>query len=134
MKLLVGIEFIVFIIFSGGLFAQNTNENYSAQLRIIRIGWSSKEWQNPERDTTYIEVNRGENFGARNAPHYFTLLNIIDRDSIQIKFTDDLVVVGEPVSMPSKKNPIVIKSGEKTCFRTRLYDGGTDYCIDFWYP
>ncbi len=132
--MLVSIAFIVLVGLSGQLPAQNTNDNYSVQLRIISISWSSKEWQNSVRDTTYIEVNRGENFGARNAPHYFNLLEIIDQSTLLIQFSDELVVVGEPIAAPSKRNPITIASGEKTCFRTRLYDAGTDYCIDFWHP
>lgn len=103
--------------------------NNAIQLRIISISWSGKEWQHTKTDTTCIEVNIGESFGASNGPHYFQLLDIIDSRTIKIKFSDELVVVGEPVEYPSKQNPIII-SGEKVCFRTRLHNSGTDYCMN----
>jgi hypothetical protein len=134
MKLSVMMVFMVVVISLDILPAQSIYKNYSVQLRIISIGWPSKEWQNPLTDTTYIEVNMGENFGARNAPHYFKLLDIIDQNTLLVQFSDELVVVGEPIAAPSKRNPITIASDEEICFRTRLYDGGTDYCIGFWHP
>ena len=131
MRVLINFMIVVFICLPKNSNAQVSVEDKSVQLSIISISWSGKEWKNPVSDTTYIEVNLGENFGAGNAPHYFKLVDIPDSNTIRVEFTDDLVVAGEPIAVPSKKNPVNILSGESTCFRTRLYDGGTDYCIFF---
>jgi hypothetical protein len=101
----------------------------SVRLRIISIAWSGKAWDHSITDTTILEIIIGEEFGSKNAPPYFKLIDIIDEQSVKIQFTDDLVVVGEPVAYTSKQNPIII-TGSTNCFRTRLFDTGTDYCID----
>ncbi|MBN2612370.1 MAG: hypothetical protein JXB00_12495 [Bacteroidales bacterium] len=116
---------IILIFFDGKAFQVNE----SVRLRIISISWSSKEWQDRIVDTTYIEVMEGENFGGKNSPHYFRLLEVTGNQTIKISFSDDIVVAGEAIAYPSKQNPIVI-TGEITCFRTRLYDAGTDFCIN----
>jgi hypothetical protein len=101
----------------------------SVKLRIISITWSGKAWDHSITDTTFLEINIGEEFGSKNAPPFFKLIDIIDDQSVKIQFTNDLVVVGEPVAYTSKQNPIII-TGSTNCFRTRLFDAGTDYCID----
>ncbi len=99
------------------------------RLRIVQIGWSTKAWEAAFTDTTILEVEPGGEFGSKNAPLYFKLLEILDDHSVKIQFTDNLVVVGEPIAYPSKKNPIIISEGVN-CFRIRHYDAGSDYCID----
>lgn len=114
-------------LFTGMLYGQCTSNE--VQLRIIRVGWSSKAWDTATNDTTIVKVKEGMHFGAKNSPSYFTLLEIIDASTINIRFSDELVVVGEPINYPSKHNPIII-FGNGKCFRLRLYDAGSDFCIE----
>lgn len=107
----------------------STQTLQTVRLRIISINWSGKTWDCGLPDTTLIEIQTGQNFGSKDDPLYFKLIEIIDKKTIKLEFKDDLVVAGEPVAYPSKQNPIII-SGNTNCFRTRMYDGGTDYCID----
>lgn len=107
----------------------STQTLQTVKLRIISIDWSGKKWDCGLPDTTLVEIQAGQNFGSKDDPLYFKLIEIIDEKTIKLEFKDDLVVAGEPVAYPSKQNPIII-SGTTNCFRTRMYDGGTDYCID----
>ncbi|MFX1252142.1 MAG: hypothetical protein ACFFCZ_11100 [Promethearchaeota archaeon] len=77
-----------------------------------------------------VVVKTGEKFGPimfEKKP--FRLLKIIDSNSIEVEFIQELVVVGEPIAYPSQQNPKII-SLEKVGFRTRLYDAGTDIWIE----
>jgi hypothetical protein len=98
-------------------------------IRIIEIGWSGKTWDKINADTSVIFVKEGSEFGGKDSPYYFRLLEITDSNSIKVSFTDDLVIAGEPVNYPSTQNPVTI-SGEKKCFRMRLFDAGSDFCIE----
>ena len=72
-----------------------------------------------------VAVKTGEAFGPimfEKKP--FRLLKIINSNSIEVEFIQELVVVGEPIAYQSQQNPKLI-SLEKVGFRTRLYDGGT---------
>ncbi len=100
-----------------------------AKLRVMSIDWSERSWNPVVIDTIIIQISEGESFGGKNGPKYFKLLQIVDDQTIEILFSDKLVVAGEPTTSPSKQNPILI-SGSKNCFRTRLDVSGTDYCID----
>ncbi len=112
------------------LHAGNTSTHPECvKLRVVRISWSGNSWNYSATDTLIIEISAGEEFGGRGDPKYFRLIRIINTETIEIQFSDNLVVAGEPLAYPSKQNPILI-SGRKNCFRTRLRDAGTDYCID----
>jgi hypothetical protein len=104
-------------------------EMNTVTIRIIEIGWPGKSGNKINMDTTYLVVGEGEEFGSKDSPYYFRLAEIIDSNIIKIGFTDNLVLVGEPVNYPSLRNPVIISDG-KQCFRTRLFDAGTDFCIE----
>ncbi len=99
------------------------------KLQIIEVGWSSKPWEKTSPDTSLIIVKEGMAFGGKDTPYYFRLLEIIDTNSIKVLFSNDLVIVGEPINFPSSQNPVVIYD-EKQCFRLRHFDAGSDYCIE----
>ncbi len=132
MKVIKNIVQVLSFLFVFAIYQTNANggEKYeSVQFKIVEIGWSSKAGDIATTDTTELEVKINGLFGGKGSPYFFKLIEIIDSVSVKIQFTDDLVVVGEPVAYPSKQNPIII-SGEKNCFRTRYLDGGSDFCID----
>ena len=101
----------------------------TVQLRIIEIGCSARSRGEISSDTSIVLVREGFEFGYTGAPYYFRLLEITDSNSIKVLFTDDLVIVGEPVNHPSERNPVTI-SDEEQCFRLRHPETGYDYCVE----
>ena len=101
----------------------------SVVLKIIEIGCPERTWDEVDSDTSIIVVCQGNDFGGNGAPYYFRLLEITDSNTIKVLFTDDLVIVGEPVNYPSTRNPVTI-SDEQQCFRVRHPEAGHDFCIE----
>ena len=99
------------------------------KLRIVSIDWSEKSFDCMAIDTIVIRIFQEESFGGNNKPKYFKLLRVLDAHTVEIQFSDKLIVTGEPTNYQSKKNPVII-SGNNNCFRTMHNDSGTDYCID----
>ncbi|MFX0092721.1 MAG: hypothetical protein ACFFBD_13250 [Candidatus Hodarchaeota archaeon] len=101
-------------------------------LKITTDSWTSKPYREPKHSTNQIivTVKCGEDFGPiifEKKP--FKLLKIIDSNSIEVEFIQELVIVGEPIAYLSKQNPKII-SNEKVGFRTRIYDAGTDLWLE----
>ena len=116
----------------------NTDEN----LETIRLNLTIDQWESEGYPETVhritdqlLEVREGENFGPtryNGAPAFeevepFTLLEI-GEGSIKVGFHESIVVLGENIGDESKENPTTFSS--EKCFRTRTYDGGTDFCIN----
>ncbi|MBN2273157.1 MAG: hypothetical protein JXK95_02400 [Bacteroidales bacterium] len=123
----------IILVFTFCLLAVHTNttadEKGFVRLRVVSIDWSDRSWDYAIIDTIIIQIAQGEEFGGKNDPKYFKLMRIVDSQTIEIQFSENIVVAGEPVSSPSRQNPILI-SEKNNCFRTRHIDAGTDYCID----
>src|SRR3989338_6768 len=101
-------------------------------LSIEKFGGFNWVRENSEKDVTYvlIDVREGEEFGptdcigCKTMP--FNLVEIID-NAAKVKFSNNFVVSGEPISKESMQNPIVIsKAG--VCFTSRTTDSGTEIC------
>lgn len=112
--------------------APGENIQKSIKLDLAVYEWGSKfipEAKEPTPKFYTIEVREGEKFGLVNyyfKDKSFELLKIISEDKIEVRFDETaLVVCGEPISYPSQQNPKII-TREKTCFRSRSYDAGTD--------
>ena len=127
-KILFILSIIGIIIISGC--TQNTVPSKTVKLNLTMDEWVK---ENHKITSFIIEAKEGEEFGpinftasSKNKP--FKLLKIIDENNIKVQFDDSLVVVGEPITEPSKQNPKIV-SVKETCFRTRSYDSGTDLCL-----
>ena len=118
----------VIMVFSLFLLAQGKSADF-ARLRIVSIDWSEKSPDCMAIDTIIIRIFQEESFGVNNKPKYFKFLRVLDPQTIEIQFSEKLVVAGEPTNYQSKKNLVII-SGNNNCFRAMYNDSGTDYCID----
>lgn len=108
------------------------------KLNLKTDAWSSNKMPTESaHNITYSDLSAKENqfFGPQNTmsgpskgQEYFKLLKIVNDNEILVQFDDQLVIVGEPINESSKQNPATVTTNE-TCFRTRTYDGGADYCL-----
>ncbi|MDD1682584.1 MAG: hypothetical protein LUO98_02000 [Methanoregula sp.] len=136
MKHLILLFLAITGIMMSGCVLQTTPSSKTVRLALTIDEWGS--WFPPQEaheiKSLILDVKEGEEFGpadyftAYQKTKPFKVLKIIDEDHIKIQFDEFLVVVGEPVSNPSRQNPIII-SLEETCFRTRTSDSGADFCL-----
>jgi hypothetical protein len=107
------------------------------KLNLLTDSWASEVPAESAHKVEYsnLDVKENQFFGPKRTlsgigkgQKFFKLLKIINDNEILIQFDDQLVIVGEPISESSKQNPVIVTT-EKTCFRTRTYDAGIDYCL-----
>jgi len=129
LNIFISALFVFFCLYSNSMVAQEKPKDVT--LRVIRIKWPNKLWHTVTSDTTLITVEEGIRFGADKTLPYFTLLKILDPSNIEVQYSHDLFIIGEPIHLSSDVNITNINLQGK-CFRM-IQEGpgpGSDFCID----
>jgi len=123
MKNIAVIFAIILVLLFYGCITKTESSEFTVKVNIKN--WASKPFAEPsvQSSTQEIPIKNGQMF-----LDLFKVTGVMN-DSVLIEFNETLVVVGEPIGKKSEKNPIWITLGDEACFRTRSYDGGTDYCL-----